>query len=944
MNRLLKRIKKDKKPILIALISLIALIIGSFIINFIPSLLLVVLINLIIFFVSKPKKKKKNTKETIKTVLIVCFCCAIFVLLSGIGFFVYIVSSAKEFNPETIINKESSVIYDKDGNEVLKLGTELRANVTYDQVSQALIDAVIATEDSRYFQHSGVDLPRFLKASAQQLLGRGGGGASTITMQVSKLTQTSTEDKGLEGIVRKFTDIYMSVFEIERRYTKEQILEFYLNYNNMGGQNRGVQQASLTYFGKPVSEVNVAEAAMLAGLFQAPGAYNPYQHPEACENRRKTVLGLMLRHGYISQEEYDIALELTVDKLLVDKSQVASSDYQDYIETVIAEVTERTGNNPYEVPMKIYTNLDRSMQEHMNGVMDGSNYKWPDENIQGSSVVVDVHTGAVVAIGAGRNRANGWNYAIQNKRQIGSTAKPLYDYGPGIEYKNWSTYTPFTDEPYTYSDGKKFLNFDKSYKGFTTLHNALKWSRNVPAVKAFQQVGPSTIKQFVTNLGLNPEAGMYETHAIGGYNGESPWTVAAAYAAFSNGGYYYEPHTVNSIEYIESGKTVNVKPITRKVMSEATAYMLTKVLEDTAGYAVGLSVNGVNYCAKTGTTDLPAADVKRLGLNGYVNDKWIASFNDSYSVAVWLGYKENNKETYRVNSFGSIKTLFQTIAKGVYKEKSNWEQPEDVLEIEVENGLPEAALPSEYTPSNLRVKAYFKKGFEPTNTSERFSQLANVTNLNFNEATNTLSWDAIATPKFIDQIYLTNMCNNMYTDQDYKNKCLNEYVSYNNSNIGTVSYNIYTKNADGTLTLVTNTGSTSYQITPTGTTTFVVKTTYTIFKDNMSSGAEFTVQGSSLSSIITSELNGDAVVDLAIGDAYTETNPPVIVLENGTTDVTGNSQIAYSILRHSDNALFSNLSSIDTSQEETYTISYIITYKDYHETITRVIHIKENTD
>jgi len=940
MNRLLKRMKKDKKPILIAIISIIALIIGSFIINFIPSLLLVVFIDLIMFFISRPKKKKKNVKETLKTALIVCFCCAIFILLTGIGFCIYIVSTAKPFDPEAIINKESSIIYDKDGNEVIKLGTELRSTITYDQMSQALIDAVIATEDSRYFQHSGVDLPRFLKASAQQLLGRGGGGASTITMQVSKQTQTSTEDKGLAGIVRKFTDIYMSVFEIERRYTKEEILEIYLNTNNMGGQNRGVQQASLAYFGKSASEVNIAEAAMLAGLFQSPNGYNPYIHPEACESRRKTVLSLMLRHGYISQEEYEIALELTVDKLLVNKSQVASSDYQDYIETVIAEVTDRTGNNPYEVPMKIYTNLDRAMQEHMNGVMDGSTYKWPDEHIQGSSVVIDVKTGALVAVGAGRDRANGWNYATQNKRQIGSTAKPLYDYGPGIEYLNWSTYGPFTDEPYAYSDGTKFYNFDKAYKGFTTLHNALKWSRNVPAVKAFQQVGTKNIKQFVTNLGLSPEEGLVETHAIGGYTGESPLTIAAAYAAFSNGGYYYEPHTVNSIEYMETGKTVNINPTTRRVMSEATAYMLTKVLGDTSSYAVGANINGVNYCAKTGTTDLPAADVRRLGLNGYVNDKWIASFNDSYAVAVWLGYKENNKETYRVSSFSSIKTLFQTIAKGVYKERSSWEQPEDVLEVEVENGLPEARLTSEFTPSNLRVKAYFKKGFEPTETSERFSQLANVTNLNFNENTNTLSWDAIATPKFNDQVYLSNMCNSMYTDQGYKESCLNEFLTYNNNNMGRVSYNIYTKNADGTLTLITNTEATNYQVTPIGTTTFVVKTTYTIFKDNMSSGAEFTVQGSSLSSIITSELNGSATVNLNIGENYEEPNPPVIVLENGTTNVTNDSQIAYSILRHSDNALFSNLSSIDTSKEDTYTISYIIAYKDYHETITRIINIK----
>lgn len=943
MKRLLDRIKKDKKPILMALISLIALIIGSFIINFIPSLLIITFVDLIIFFMTKPKKrKKKNLKETFKTILIVGFCCAIFVLLAGVGFCFYIVSTAKEFNPDTLYNKESSVIYDKNGNEITKLGTELRTTVTYDHLSQSLIDAVIATEDSRYFQHSGVDLPRFFKASLQQLLSRGGGGASTITMQVSKQTQTSSEDKGLEGIIRKFTDIYMSVFEIERRYTKEQILEFYLNTNNMGGQNRGVQQASLTYFGKDVSEVNVAEAAMLAGLFQSPNGYNPYLHPEACENRRKEVLRLMLRHGYISQEEYNIAAELTVDKLLV-KSEKATTDYQDYIETVVAEVIDRTGKDPYVVPMKIYTNMDVDMQKHMNGIMTGDNYKWPDANIQGSSVVIDVKTGAVVAVGAGRNRTNGWNFATQNKRQIGSTAKPLYDYAPGIEYNNWSTYTPFIDEPWTYSDGKKFNNFDKDYKGFVTLHNALKWSRNVPAVKAFQQIGPTKIKQFVTSLGLSPQEGMYETHAIGGYNGESPLTIAAAYAAISNGGYYYEPHTVNTIEYIETGKVINIKPVTRKVMSEATAYMLTKVLEDTSSYAVGANINNVNYCAKTGTTDLPAEAVQKLGLNGSVNDKWIASFNDTYSIAVWLGYSENNKETYKPNSFSSIKTLFQTIAKGVYKEKSTWEKPDDVIEVEVETGLMEAKLPSEFTPKQFIVKAYFKKGFEPTQVSDRFSQLPNVTNVNFNEQTNTLTWDAIATPNFINDEYLNTMYTSMYKDEKQLTKYLNEHLTYNQQNIGTISYNIYTKNEDGSLTLLTNTAATNYQVTIPGTTTFVIKATYTIFKDNMSSGSEFTVQGASLPSIITSELNGDAVINLNIGETYTEVNPPVIVLENGITNITGNCQIVYSILKHSDNSLLSNFSQMDTSLEDTYTVSYSISYQDYHETITRVIHIK-NTE
>lgn len=935
---MLKRFKKDQNIIIIAIISIITIIIGAFAIGFVPSLLIVLFIDIIIFLATRNKGKKRNPKEIFKTVLIVCFACGIFLLLTGIGFCTYIVVTAQEFKPEKLYNKEASVIYDKDGNELTKLGEELRQEITYDQLSQSLIDAVIATEDSRYFQHSGVDLPRFLKASAQQLLGRGGGGASTITMQVSKQTQTSTEDKGLEGIIRKFTDIYISVFQIERKYTKEEIITFYLNYNNMGGMINGVEQASLTYFGKPASEVNVAEAAMLAGLFQAPSAYNPYTNPEACEKRRQTVLNLMLRHGYINEEEYEIAKELTVDKLLVE-SEIKKTEYQDFIDTVIQEVIDRTGHNPATTPMKIYTTMDKDMQDHMNKVMKGESFTWPDENIQGGSVVIDVKNGEVRAVGGGHNRpAGGWNYATQNKRQIGSTAKPLYDYGPGIEYLNWSTYQPFIDEPYTYSDGKKFNNYDKDYIGFTTLHNALKKSRNVPAVKAFQMVGVSNIKKFVTSLGLSPQEGFYETHAIGGYNGEAPLTVAAAYAAFSNGGYYYEPHTVNSITYIETGKTKDIKPITRKVMSEETAYMITKILEDTSSYAVGLSVNGVNYCAKTGTTDLPAEEVKRLGLNGYVNDKWIASFNDSYAIATWLGYKENNKATYRSSSFSASPRLFQAVAKGVYKEKSTWNKPDGVVEIEVENENMEAKLPSAYTPQDLKIKAYFKKGYEPTEVSDRFQQLDNVTNLNYDETNGTLSWDAIKTPNAIDNTYLTNLFTSMYKDETQRAKYLNKRLQYNQTKIGNITYNVYVKNSDGTLNLLTTTTDTNYVYKVYNPTTFVVKTSYSIFKDNASSGAEYAIQG--MTNIVTSELNSPSTIEINVGEEYIEPNKPVIVLENGLTDVTNESTIVYSILRKSDNSLFSNTSFIDTSLEDTYVITYNVIYKDYKNTLTKEVHIK----
>ena len=930
--------KKNKKTIIIALISLILLIAGSITIDFIPTILLLLFVGLIYYITTKPKKKKINKLELFKSFLIFCFSFAIFFLIIGISFGAYIIMSAPEFTEEKLYNKDATILYMANGDEFAKIGDELREKVSYDELSQSLIDAIIATEDSRFFQHSGVDLPRFLKASFTQLLGRGGGGASTLTMQVSKNTQTSTEDKGIEGIIRKFTDIYMSVFKIETKYTKEQIIEFYVNSNNLGSRNRGVEQASQDYFGKSASELNIAEAAMIAGLFQAPGAYNPYIYPEACEERRQTVLSLMLRHGYINEDEYNIAKQLTVDKLLVDtENGDSSNEYIDFINTVVEEVIKRTGYDPYDVPMKIYTTMDKKMQDTMSGVMNGTLYKWENDKVQAASVVIDVNNGEIKAVGGGRNRvAKGVNFT-NVVRQIGSTAKPLYDYGPGIEYNNWSTYTPFTDEPYTYSDGTKLKNWDGKYYYFQTLHEALKHSRNITAVKAFQQNNKSNIVKFANGLGLSPGT-LYETHALGGYEGDNLITLATAYAAISNGGYYIEPHSFTKIEYTETNEVYEVKPITRKAMSDSTAYMLTKILEDTSSYAIGKNVNGVNYAGKSGTNDLPSSVMEQYHYpSNAIKDKLIASFNDSYAITVWYGYEELSKDHYMTVNNYNIKDVFQTIAKSVYIEKSTWKQPDSVVKLEVEYGLPFAMLPSEFTPESQKFTAYFKKGFEPTETSSRYSKLNNVTNVNYTN--NTLTWNPISTPDFIDQNYLSQLYDKLYTNEETKNKQLNNHLNYNKKNIGSLVYDIYIKDNTGNLKLITTTSNTSFVYPVTETTTFVIKSAYSIFKDNASDGYEFTVENNE-GAIISADLNGSSTINLNIGDKYVEPSKPVIVLQNGIIDITNLATITYTVMRNSDNQIFTNVSDINTSKQEIYTITYYIKYGSYENTLTKIVQIQ----
>ena len=227
---------------------------------------------------STPKKKRKFRFGY--WLLVFVLTCGLLCFMAGIGFCYYIVKSAPEFDKNNMFEKESTRIFDSNGNLYATLGSEKREKVTYDELPQVLIDAIIATEDSRFFQHNGFDAPRFLKASISQVLGRGGGGASTLTMQLSKLEYTDFEDQGIKGIIRKFTDIYMAVFKLEKAFTKEEIIEYYVNIPCMGGNIYGVQQASQYYFGKDIGDINLVEAAMIAGMFQSPNGYNAYINPE----------------------------------------------------------------------------------------------------------------------------------------------------------------------------------------------------------------------------------------------------------------------------------------------------------------------------------------------------------------------------------------------------------------------------------------------------------------------------------------------------------------------------------------------------------------------------------------------------------------------------------------------------------------------------------------
>lgn len=911
---------------------------------------------------NKQKKKFKFNKQKIKFILKILLIIFIVGIIAAIGivavFFHSIVKNAPDFNPNDLYQKESSIIYDSEGKLITKLGNEKRENITYEDMPEVLIDAIVATEDSRFFQHNGFDLPRFLVASLGQAMGKDSGGASTLTMQISKNSVSkSTESKGMAGIRRKFTDIYMSIFKIEKNYTKKEILEFYANYNFLGGTTvinggaYGVEQACLTYFGKNAKDINLSEAALIAGLFQAPNAFDPYLDPEAAEDRRKEVLYLMERHGYITHEQREIAKQLTVDKIILKEHESQGGEFQQYIDMVRKEI-EELGYDPYETPMEIWTTMDREKQSHINSIMTGTQspvtgltYEWQNDKVDAGISVLDVKTGAIVAVGGQRNNIalRQMNYATDIHRQIGSTAKPLFDYGPGIEYQNWSTYTPFGDEPHAYSNGLKINNWNYSFNGFLTLRQAVNGSWNIPALKAFQANDKANIREFVTKLGLSPDEELHEAHALGGYGGESPLTLSAAYAAFANGGYYNKPYSVQKIVFRDTGEVYEHKSQKVRAMGEDTAYMIADVLVSTAGPALGRYsyVNGVQFGAKTGTSNFPDYVFEQYHYpSNAVNDIWVAGISPQYAIAVWYGYEENIEGYYNVISSGQNSRIFQAIAQGVFRDKVYFQKPSSVSSVTIEKESYPAALPSSHTPEDMKVTELFKAGTEPTEVSSRYDTLKDVTNLkgSIKNGQASLTWDPIATPDAISMDYLNKYFSEVYQDEGHRKKHLDERLTYNKNNIGEIGYNVYLKDENGDLQLLGFTKDTKYSanIGNDDSYTFVVKSCYSIFKANMSDGADVTIKNSGPKIEIL--LNGDSTITIPTGKKYEDKS--VIIKENGV-DVSdkaiNDKNPDVTIVRTSDNKALNSFSEIDITKADTYTISYIVKYKTESKTLKRTL-------
>lgn len=832
------------------------------------------------------KKEKKKKKGRVKNaVLITLFSLGIVVASAILAFALYIIITSPDFVAEELYTKEPTVLYDVNGDEIARIGNENVELVTYSDLPQVLVDALIATEDSRFFQHNGFDAARFIRASLGQLAGQDAGGASTLSMQVIKNTYTSSVSEGIAGIIRKFTDIYMAVFKLEASYTKEEIIEFYLNSQWLGGGStnyasiNGVEQGSQYYFGKSVSDLTLAEASLLVGMFNNPSLYNPYNNPEGASNRRSTVLSLMVRHGYITEEEKEFAESVPVQSLLVDRSNDENASmYQAFIDYTLLKVEEETGDNPYTTPMEIYTTLDPDIQEVLNMLENEEIYTFANDTVQFGMAVTSTVDGSVLALSGGRNYvAQGTNRAVGTeyrgiKNQLGSTAKIIFDYGPYIEYLNGSTGSLFLDEQWSYTTGGSVVNSDRTYWGEITMRRALVNSRNVPAIQAMQQVinevGSDVIAEFASSLGIDYGEALYESAGLGGAGGSNPLAMSAAYAAFGRGGIYIEPYTFTKIIYTETEEEYNHVIVQERVMSEETAYMITDILVDAGASGVGgnFTISGTDIAAKGGTSTIDSESASALGIpSSATPNHWNITYSPDYSIALWFGY-DDLREGYLTSGTGynPRRQIMAAVAKLIYKTGSKFEQPSGVVSATIELGTYPLQLASEYTPSSLKSTELFKAGYEPTEVSTRFSKLDAPTNgsYTFDGSTIRITWDAIATPDAINPDYLEEYFNGYFSNyySQYAEQYYQARISYNNSNIGTIGYQVYLQDASGNLISLgyTTNNYYTYSASAGGEYTFVIKSAYSIFKDNMSDGLTITAS---------------ANIDSNIGDIVSPTDP-----------------------------------------------------------------------
>ncbi|MDT0158965.1 PBP1A family penicillin-binding protein [Bacillus sp. AG4(2022)] len=612
---------------------------------------------------------------------------ALTALLLAILFFAYLAATA---NVQSLKDglKQSTVLYDKDGDEAGKLAANRTGGAKIEELPDHMKEAVVSIEDERFYKHNGFDIKGIARAFFSNLFaGRITGGGSTITQQLAKNALLSPE----QTYRRKAEEIFLAV-EIEKNYKKEDILLMYLNQVYFGSGAWGIDRAARTYFNKPISGVTISEAALLAGLLQSPSALDPYQHYDRSISRRDTVLGKMQELGYISKDEYEKAI---AEKIVLEdgSSNTEARKYPYYVDAVLDEATSKYGLTQEEIFTRgytIYTELDQNIQSGLEKVYDRDSL-FPagrgGQLVQSGSVLLDPSTGGVRAIvgGRGEHVFRGFNRGTHIKAQPGSTLKPLSVYTPAIE-EGYDASSILKDEPMTFGNYKP-ENFSRTYAGEVPMYKAVEESLNIPAVWLLNEIGIDKGMDSLKRFGIPTEKEDRALGiALGGMRkGISPLQLAQAYAAFPNEGKRHDAHFITKIV----GPTGNViaerKKKTVKVTSKAAAREMTSMLLNVVESGTGqrTRIPEVQIAGKTGSTQLPYNDIDGT------KDQWFVGYTPSLVGAVWLGYDKTDREHYlSTSSSETVVPIFKSIMEQVlpYTEQKDFgtESVNDQLAEEAE--------------------------------------------------------------------------------------------------------------------------------------------------------------------------------------------------------------------------------------------------------------------
>ncbi len=607
----------------------------------------------------KQEKKDKNKKRNFNFLFTFIIVILLGIFIGGTVGTVSAFMGINKYIPtkKDFITSLSTTIYDIKGREIAKLWKENREIVPLSKVPKHLINAVIAIEDSRFYSHHGIDIKGILRSLIQNIINRKiVEGASTITQQLARTSFLNRE----KTLKRKIKEAILAI-QIEKKYSKNEILELYLNEVYFGHGAYGVQSAARTFFGKDVSQLDLAESALLAGLLRGPYYYSPYIYPERAKKRQQTVLRKMLENGFITESEYEKALNEKLHLVPLNNKMVKNAPYfVNYILNILLKDFDR--DEIYKGGLKIYTTLDLDVQRVAEKTLSESGY-------QGAIITIDPKTGEIRAMVGGRNfKESQFNRAIQAKRQPGSSFKPIY-YSAALE-NGFTAGSIIVDEPLKFDNGWEPKNFDNEYFGPVTLAFGLAYSLNSVGIKIMQQIGVKKAIAYARRFGITTPLVNNLSLALGASE-VIPLEIISAYTVFPNKGKWIEPHGLIKVENHEGAVLKRFIPKTRQVIKPETAYIMCKLLEGVIKRGTAWRADiGREMGGKTGST------------NDY-RDAWFIGFTPDLLTGIYIGNDDHSPLGNRKTGGLVVAPLWKKIMKEALKDipPSRFEKPDDIVEI-----------------------------------------------------------------------------------------------------------------------------------------------------------------------------------------------------------------------------------------------------------------------